>query len=55
MTAPLPSPYTTPLAGRLLDALARLAIRLLGLHEVQLEADLIVATAANQRLKEGQQ
>lgn len=45
-----PTARLSPTAG-LFNALVALAIRLLG-REVQLEADLIVATAENQRLKE---
>lgn len=54
MTAPLPSSYLPPTAG-LFNAIVALAIRLLGLREIELEAQLAIATADNQRLKEGQQ
>lgn len=53
MTASVPSSRLSPTAG-LVNALYRLAIRLLGAVEVQLEADLAAATAINQRLKKGQ-
>lgn len=50
MTAPLPSPWTSPIAG-LFNALVALAIRLLDLRALELEADIAIATADNQRLK----
>ena len=53
MTAPAPVLPLSPVA-RFVDALYRLAIHLLSVIEVQLEAQLITATAANQRLKEQQ-
>ncbi|HEY9372841.1 hypothetical protein [Streptomyces sp.] len=52
MTAPAPVLPLSPVT-RFLDALCRLAIHLLSVVEVQLEAELITATAANQQLKEG--
>ena len=52
MTAPLPTAWTSPMAG-LFNALVQLAIRLLDLRTVELEAELAAATAENQHLKEG--
>ena len=53
MTAPLPSPHLSPTAG-LFNALVNLAIRLLDLRVLDLEAELIVATAENTRLQGGE-
>jgi len=50
VTASAPTARTSPIAG-LANALYRLAIRLLNLHTVELEAELAAATAENQRLK----
>jgi len=52
MTAPLPSPYRSPIAGLFNDLVAWLNTRLAA-HAVQLEAELAVRTAENQRLKGG--
>lgn len=53
MTAPTPSAWTSPTAG-LFNALVTLAIRLLGLREIELEAQLAAATDLNQRLTANQ-
>jgi hypothetical protein len=50
VTAPLPSPYRSPIAG-LFNTLVALAIRLLDLRALELEADIAIATDLNQRLK----
>ena len=50
MTAPLPASLS-PIAG-LFNALIALTIRLLDVKTVQLEAEVALATAENQRLKE---
>lgn len=47
MTAP--APYLSPTAG-LFNHLVALVIRLLGLREIELEAQLAIATDLNQRL-----
>ena len=49
MTAPLPTPRLSPIAG-LFNALVALTIRLLDLRTVELEAELAIRTDLNQRL-----
>ena len=53
MTAPLPSPYLSPIAG-LFNAAVRLLNRLLDARGLELEAQLAIETSINQRLKGGE-
>lgn len=53
MTAPLPTAWTSPMAG-LFNAAVRLLNRLLAAHAVELEAEVLIAAELNQRLKEHQ-
>ncbi|MEU5477523.1 hypothetical protein [Streptomyces mirabilis] len=51
MTAPIPAPRLSPIAGLFNDLVAWLNDRLAA-HAVQLEAEVAVAIAENQHLKE---
>lgn len=51
MTAPLPTPHTSPMAGLFNDLVAWLNDRLAA-YSVELEAEVAIATAENRRLKE---
>lgn len=50
MTAPVPAPQLSPMAG-LFNLLAAYTIRLLDLRALDLEAEVAVATHTNQQLK----
>jgi hypothetical protein len=53
VTAPVPAPRLSPIAGLFNDLVAWLNDRLTA-HAVLLEAEVAVAIAENQQLKEGQ-